>query len=385
MDGDAIQGNVLAGFNKPHQRFAMVQLPPHVEDARAWLAEMVPLITCHAPVAKHNKDEAWKNGEYGTWTALGLTRSGLERLGVEDLNRALADHWAFAQGAEARADDMGDVDESRPAGWIFGSGFNVVDAVVTVAGDDTDHVAGRLETVTQIAADHAAQIPHVQEAARLDGGHEHFGFKDGGFQPRVEGVDGDGDRRLTEFVLGPETDPWWLRDASFQVLRLLAQDVAGWREAAVGQDERIGRTRDGKPLDPIPPFSHLGKTRPPHQYGPEKRRLIRRGIPYGPPYDDDPEAERGLVFNAFMASIDRQYEYIQRLWANKADFPAPGTGWDPVIGGPDRDLARYHEARGETPQPPARHVWTRGAVYAVALGLPVLRELAGVEALVSAS
>jgi Dyp-type peroxidase family len=376
MNVSDVQGNVLAGFNKPRQRFAMLGLPRVVADAKAWLAEVAAAVTGHELVAEHNAAGAWERGEHPVWVALGLTRSGLERLGVENLQRALADHWAFAQGAAARAVDMGDVDASDPAGWLFGSGDRAVDAVVTVAGDDEAAVDARLGEILERSHDRGADVVHLQVAARLADGREHFGFKDGGHQPKVRELnDGDGDADLTDFVLPDETEPSWLANASFQVVRLLAQDVAGWNEAAGDAEQRIGRARDGADLPDVPASSHVGKTRPAAEFGPEKRRLMRRGVPYGPPYDTAPDQERGLVFNAFMASIDRQYEHIQRLWANKVDFPALDTGWDPVIGGPDPDAVRAYQDGGPQPQYPPRHVWTRGAVYAVALSLSGLYQL----------
>jgi Dyp-type peroxidase family len=377
MDLHDVQGNVLAGFNKPHQRFAMLALPGAVGAARAWLGEHAAGVSSHDFVAAHNRDEAWRRGEHAVWVALGLTRTGLERLAVEQLDRALAGHWAFSQGAGARAADMGDVDDSDPAAWVFGADANAVDAVVTIAGDEERAVDARCRDLLKAARERGAQLVHLQPAARLEQGREHFGFKDGGHQPQVrELAGGEGDSELADFVLPPGTDPPWLAHASFQVLRLLAQDVAGWRAAGSGE-ERIGRRADGRDLSHVPPSSHVGKTRPAARFRPEKRRLIRRGIPFGPPYDQEPAAARGLVFNAFMASIDGQYEYVQRLWANKVDFPAPGTGWDPVIGGPDPDAARLYREGAAQPLYPPRHVRTRGAIYAVALSLPALEELAG--------
>jgi hypothetical protein len=50
---------------------------------------------------------------------------------------------------------------------------------------------------------------------------------------------------------------------------------------------------------------------------------MHRGIPYGEPIagiaDPSPEleaAERGLLFAAYMASIEDQFEFVTRRWAN---------------------------------------------------------------------
>lgn len=51
-------------------------------------------------------------------------------------------------------------------------------------------------------------------------------------------------------------------------------------------------------------------------------RLLRRGIPFAkslhvePPVPGaDDEVEHGLAFNAFMGSIENQFEFLQRSWA----------------------------------------------------------------------
>lgn len=74
----------------------------------------------------------------------------------------------------------------------------------------------------------------------------------------------------------------------------------------------------------------------------KKRVMARRGIPYGQrdvSTEFDCAAEQfphgpgvGLLFQSFQASITDQFEFIQKSWANNADFPGSGTGIDPLIG-----------------------------------------------------
>jgi Dyp-type peroxidase family len=382
MNHKDIQGNVLAAFNKPHMHFLMLRLPRDADAARAWLDGMAGQVATGDAVAKHNALVDQGRAKSATWIGLGLTWSGLEKLEAPDLDRALADDYAFRVGPEARAADLGDVGASAPARWRFGAAASPVDAVVTVAADDEAGLKTALKDVERLAAAHGATLPDRIAGARLTDGSAHFGFKDGGSQPVVEGPDADA--KPGEFVLGEESAnppredlPPWLRNASFQVLRVLEQDVRRWR--AVPEATRtdwVGRSPDGSPLKKTPAGSHVGKAVPAKKFGPERRRLMRRGIPYGPSFDDDPQAERGLIFNAFMASIGRQYEYVQCLWANRSDFPKPRTGADPVIGAPDALDARYPPAGLSSA---ARYVTTRAAVYAVAPGIAGLRALAGGE------
>ncbi len=68
------------------------------------------------------------------------------------------------------------------------------------------------------------------------------------------------------------------------------------------------------------------------------RFLLRRGIPFGPPIAGVKrpppklvEAERGLMFISYGATIEQQFEFITRRWVNNPVQPNFG-GHDPVIG-----------------------------------------------------
>lgn len=70
-----------------------------------------------------------------------------------------------------------------------------------------------------------------------------------------------------------------------------------------------------------------------------KRRILRRGIPYGPPMPAPPGGQlpkddgvdRGLHFLSYQTSIVEQFEVLQSDWANSPNNPKPG-GHDAVIG-----------------------------------------------------
>jgi Dyp-type peroxidase family len=73
------------------------------------------------------------------------------------------------------------------------------------------------------------------------------------------------------------------------------------------------------------------------------RRLLRRGVPYGPPHNpSDPasvDIDRGLLFLAYTASIEETFELLQQTWCNDTLQPRPG-GHDPIIGQNPVDPAR---------------------------------------------
>jgi deferrochelatase/peroxidase EfeB len=67
-----------------------------------------------------------------------------------------------------------------------------------------------------------------------------------------------------------------------------------------------------------------------------KHRIIRRGLPFGPPYDPlnpGDGIERGLLGLFIGVSLKDQFEFLMSDWANKGSF-APGLRdtLDPIIG-----------------------------------------------------
>jgi hypothetical protein len=215
-----------------------------------------------------------------------------------------------------------------------------------------------------------------------------------------------------------------MRDGSFQVFLRLTQDVAGWFEqmerlgGALAEDvaaKAIGRRHDGTALAPggggqggndfdyaddpdghhTPRFAHIRKVNPRNHavFNDRTHRVLRRGIPFGPRFRPaqagagNEDAERGLLLNAFMASIDDQFEFVQRTWVGSSSSVPAGAGGDgaaPAADGPDPLIGASSDPcvlrrQGEEPVQLdlRRFVRTTGAVYAFAPSLPALRQLAG--------
>lgn len=68
-------------------------------------------------------------------------------------------------------------------------------------------------------------------------------------------------------------------------------------------------------------------------------RLLRRGREYGPPLPpeeavkpDAPQAERGLQFVCLVASIERQFEFVQNAWSMHPKFGGVQNEADPLLG-----------------------------------------------------
>lgn len=101
------------------------------------------------------------------------------------------------------------------------------------------------------------------------------------------------------------------------------------------------------------------------------RLMLRRGIPYGPPLagiaDPPPDlvaADRGLMFVAVMSSIEDQFEFVTRRWANSTMMPNAG-GPDPIIGQRDRygDRRRVVVVDGRSLEFARDHVTPTGGGY----------------------
>lgn len=177
------------------------------------------------------------------------------------------------------------------------------------------------------------------------------------------------------------------RNGTYLVFRKLEQDVAAfWRyfhleAGGVGSEaERLaakcmGRWPSGAPLtlsperdDPrlgaddahnnhfmflgddalgerCPVAAHIRRANPRDAKGDNKddsilmvrrRRIIRRGRPYGPPTADPRPldgdgARRGLYFIALNTNLGRQFEFVQQTWLNNPKFAGLANDRDPVV------------------------------------------------------
>lgn len=278
------------------------------------------------------------------WITVAFTYQGLKALGVpQDSLESFAPE--FRQGMAARAAELGDVGESRPAHWEKPLGTSDVHVALAVLSPD----AARLEAVLDRARHAYQELPGVeviwrQDCYQLPTGRTSFGFKDGIGQPAVEGsgIPGSNPRerpiKAGEFILGypdetgslpPMPTPDALgRNGTYIVFRKLHTRVAAYRrylrEKASSREEAellgakmVGRWPSGAPLalapdkdapglgaDPernndfgyhddlrgfkCPAGAHARRANPrdalDHEMSVDVRlhRMIRRGTSYGP-------------------------------------------------------------------------------------------------------
>lgn len=171
-------------------------------------------------------------------------------------------------------------------------------------------------------------------------------------------------------------------NGTFMVYRKMHQNVATFRayldehspNYSGGKEKLaakfIGRWRDGTPIelspdqpDPsivkdsnrntdfkygadlegtrCPIGAHVRRVHPRDAFGfngrlIDRRRITRRGLPYGTPAPEGQPAsdrdERGIVFMALNASLSRQFEFVQQQWIEYGNDAHQGNDKDALMG-----------------------------------------------------
>jgi Dyp-type peroxidase family len=113
-----------------------------------------------------------------------------------------------------------------------------------------------------------------------------------------------------------------------------------------------------------------------------RRRIIRRGVTYGPTYSlKRPKGDRGLLFLCYQASITDQFEFVWRQWSNAMNTPRADAGIDPIIGqaGDARPESRVtnfvqgdREAKVNVPE---RFILSTGGAYLFAPSISAIRDV----------
>jgi Dyp-type peroxidase family len=66
------------------------------------------------------------------------------------------------------------------------------------------------------------------------------------------------------------------------------------------------------------------------------RRVLRRGLPYGPPWSgsgpDPADGNRGLMFLSYQTSITDQFEFLNSMWMGDMVAPRAPSGHDLLVG-----------------------------------------------------
>lgn len=236
---------------------------------------------------------------------------------------------------------------------------------------------------------------------------EYFGFRDGISQPKVQFAVAGQPQLNPQIIIPTDRAPTpLLALGTFLVVRQLEQHVdlfwsameeqsklAGFASANALAEFLVGRRQDGQPLgwsepepaptrrsfseiegqiDPPPAFvqgdgddappacpfhSHVRRVNP--RLDARSPQLLRRGMSYV-----DPEDERvGLMFMAFNADLERQFEFIQGNWIQRGNHVGGlSSHTDPIV-------SAVGHAQGQRPHAPS-FVATTPSGRPVALRLP---------------
>lgn len=345
----------------------------------------------------------------GLVAGVSLAAKGYEALGLGPADFG-APGRAFRDGMKARAFSLLARNRNPPPSEWEAPYRGDVHALVSLADDSADALEAKTQEVSR-DLEGIATILAIERGTVLRNAKgepiEHFGYIDARTQPLFLRPDLDAEREAGIDVWDPSAplglvlvaDPFTDEEDSFGsylVFRKLRQDVEGFNAGVQALASRlpsdadlagalvVGRFKDGTPvtrqprdgLGAVNNFEYLAEDRvgnrcPFHahirkanQRGANPflsteeeriRRIVRRGVPYGvrlgPPEGPSPPspdaAEKGLLFMCFQSDIGRQFEFIQRSWADNPNFPEllliPGlnTGDDALIGQHPRAVQKW--------------------------------------------
>jgi Dyp-type peroxidase family len=225
-------------------------------------------------------------------------------------------------------------------------------------------------------------------------------------------------------------------NGTYAALRLLKQDTAAFEnlieQAAVQSNmdkeliaaKMMGRWRDGSPLTLAPEapnprmgreqlnrFDYAPNTERPAYFDdnkglrcpvgshtrrlnprgalvtgkPHSRRIVRRGMPYGPAFDPahpNDGIERGLLGLFICGDLEMQFEFLVSIWCNDDIATAGLRGTrDPILGAHPAHGGRFdiltEDLRNPVRITVPRLVQTRGSLYLFIPGINALKALAG--------
>jgi Dyp-type peroxidase family len=408
------------------------------EEGRAWLAGILEKVGTGKAVAPDAPADA-------RWVTVAFTWNGLRALGVDEtLLGTFPEEFKQGMAARSEVlGDTGANHPDHWVGGLASPDLHAV--VILFARDVPERercVREHQEYASQFPGVEALSTLDLEATPPFDHAHDHFGYRDRLSQPTVEGTGevptpGSGaPLKPGEFFLGypDEAGPpprlprpeILSRNGSFLAYRRLQEHVGAFREFLRQNGETheeqeliaaklMGRWRSGAPLvlapakddpalgadpqrnndfnyakmDPygyaVPLGSHIRRMNPRDTgVNMNRRRMIRRGGTYGPPLPEGaPEdgVERGIAAFVGCASLVRQFEFAQNVWANDRNFHELGNERDPIIGSQDGTL------EFKIPKRPIRKTikglpaftTVRGGAYFFLPGLEALRYLAGLE------
>jgi Dyp-type peroxidase family len=362
---------------------------------RAWLSAIKERVPSAAEMRATVESEK-------RWVTVAFTWNGLRALGLdEDSLASFPEEFKQGMAARAETlGDTGVNAPEHWVGALASRDLHAI--VIVFARDAAEHARCVSENEKFVAACPGVEILSVLDLHAVppfDTAHDHFGYRDRLSQPVIEGsgeepTPGSGaPLKPGEFILGYPDERGIVadrpqpeiiaRNGSYMAYRRLQEHVVKFRAFLRQQGDTpeeqeliaaklMGRWRSGAPLllardkddpalgadmqrdndfnykemDPygyaVPLGSHARRMNPRDTAANiNRRRMIRRGATYGPYLPEgapDDGAERGIAAFVICASLIRQFEFAQNVWANDRNFHDLGNERDPVIGNHDGTL-----------------------------------------------
>jgi Dyp-type peroxidase family len=336
------------------------------------------------------------------WVTVAFTWNGLRALGVDEGSLAtFPEEFKQGMVARAEMlGDTGKNHPDNWVGGLASPSLHAI--VILFASDEAERERCVMEHNKFISQRRDVEVMSsldLQAVPPFTYAHDHFGYRDRLSQPVIEGsgevpTPGSGaPLKPGEFILGypdeagpPANLPQpeiLSRNGSYMAYRRLQEHVGKFRDflrqnAQTPEEQELlaaklmGRWRSGAPLvlapdkddpalgadpqrnndfnykqmDPhgyaVPLGSHMRRMNPRDTaHNMNRRRMIRRGATYGSPLpENSPEdgVERGIAAFVICASLIRQFEFAQNVWANDRNFHELGNERDPIIGNHDGTL-----------------------------------------------
>jgi Dyp-type peroxidase family len=436
-----IQGLILRGYNMAIVRHFVLRIDK-ADRAKVFIDK---LVSGNEQISPQITGAAQWEKKPSYCLNIGFTYQGLKALKLQGDFAFSSDYFKpFIEGAAVRSKNIGDWGENAPENWQGELGTDKVHILLSVHAQDynvLELVSGNLRALfKQGEAIH--ELSHF-DGAQLPDSKVHFGFKDGIAQPIIEGVPTTRRQIFAKenaipayrFVLidDPKREPYYEiptphelgLNGGFVAFRVLEQDVEGFEKFLQTQADKIlpemlaakmcGRWRNGVPLDlspdndaqifddrlndfdysddregfRCPVGSHIRRTNPRKsriQGVVEIHRIVRRGMPYGPPYDPnspDDGIERGLLGMFICTLLDLQFEFVMAEWVNKSNFSGfllPNSK-DPLLGNNSPESSKF-----EIPLPDQekslklsgfqQFIKTRGGAYCFLPSITALKYIA---------
>ena len=446
-----LQANVLKPHGRKESDHLVLRFTGEADAVRLWIRGFArETVTSAWKQLEETEAHRQRGTPGGLVGGLALSAAGYEALGLVGEAFGPAGR-VFRDGMKRRAFALLARNRDPPSAEWEEPFRGDVHALIALAHDAADVLDAKTREVTA-SLEGIATVLGVERGTVLRNAKgepiEHFGYIDARSQPLFLRADLDAERAQGTDAWDPSAplglvlvdDPFATEEDSFGsylVFRKLQQDVDGFNAgvsalaSTLAVDEAlagalvVGRFKDGTPVT-LRPWDRLGAAnnfeylaqdrvgnrcpfhahiRKANQRGANpllsaeeerRRRIVRRGIPYGvraPPSGPSPEPsgsvrEVGLLFMCFQADIGRQFEFIQRTWADNPNFPelllASGlnTGDDALIGQHPRAAQKWPRewGRGGTILGRERfnfggHIRLRGGEYFFAPSLSFLRTL----------